>query len=72
MTGSRCQDLIEGNHNQFETQGSLSVDDIGERVCGLGDYRKFSPRLPQGFSAITASFLCDYRKFSVKRVNAPL
>ena len=51
MTGSRCKDLIEGNHdlqrdqrydNQFETQGSLRVDDVSERCCGLGDYRKFS------------------------------
>ncbi len=51
MTGSRRQDLVEGNDdlqrdqrydNQFETQGSLRVDDISERRCGLGDYRKFS------------------------------
>ena len=81
MTGSRRQDLVEGDDdlqrdqrydNEFETQGSLRVDDIGERRCGLGDHRKFSRRLPQGFSAITARFLSDYRKFSVKRVNAPL
>jgi hypothetical protein len=51
MTGSRRQDLVEGNDNlqrdqrydnQFETQGSLRVDDISERRCGLGDDRKFS------------------------------
>ena len=51
MTGSRCQDLVEGNDNlqrdqrydnQFETQGSLRVDDISERRCGLGNDRKFS------------------------------
>ena len=50
MTASRRQDLVEGNDdlhrdqrddNQFETQGSLRVDDISERRCGLGDYRKF-------------------------------
>jgi len=51
VTGSRRQDLVEGDDdlqrdqrydNEFETQGSLRVDDIGERRCGLGDYRKFS------------------------------
>src|SRR5438128_3445176 len=64
MTGSRCQDLIEGNHNQFETQGSLRVD-VSASVVAV--------------SAITASFLRDYRKVSrrlpqvsVKRVNALL
>lgn len=51
MTRSGCQDLVEGDDNlqrdqrydnQFETQGSLRVDDISERRCGLGDDRKFS------------------------------
>jgi hypothetical protein len=51
MTGSRRQDLVESDDdlqcdqcydNEFETQGSLGVDDIGERRCGLGDDRKFS------------------------------
>ena len=51
MTGSRRQDLVEGNDdlqrdqrydNQFETQGSLRVNDVSERRCGLGDDRKFS------------------------------
>ena len=51
VTGSRRQDLVEGNDdlhrdqrddNQFETQGSLRVNDVSERRCGLGDDRKFS------------------------------
>src|SRR5258708_13532048 len=51
VTGSRRQYLVEGNDdlqrdqrydNQFETQGSLRVDDVRERRCGFGDYRKFS------------------------------
>ena len=37
----KCHEDFEGDqsyNNQFETQRSLCVDDIGESICSLSDY----------------------------------
>jgi hypothetical protein len=77
MTGSGCQDLIEGNHNfqrdqrydnQFETQGPLRVDDVSERGCGFGDDRKFSVKRVDALSQFVLIFQTGVEPFQIRTV----